>query len=200
LVCFVLIYFVFLNFSSKMTTTTMKTAALLLSLVLLLCCACASGSDVIELNDDNFEHITQATTGSTTGHWLVELYASTPSSPPKSQLFHLSRLHRSDPPFDDVVVCLSYAPWCGHCKSLAPTWEALATELKGTVPVAKVLVWPAAPRLPPTLHSLLCRVVLRVPSGRRDAERAPEEALRHQGLPHHPLVRPRTLVVTTSEL
>ncbi|ELR13438.1 thioredoxin domain containing protein [Acanthamoeba castellanii str. Neff] len=66
--------------------------------------AAGASSDVIELNDDNFEHLTQATSGSTTGNWLVEFYA----------------------------------PWCGHCKSLAPTWEALATELKGTVPVAKV--------------------------------------------------------------
>ena len=31
-----------------------------------------------------------------------------------------------------------YAPWCGHCKKLAPTWEEVATELKGKVNVAKV--------------------------------------------------------------
>eukprot|EP00607_Mallomonas_marina_P005995 CAMPEP_0182428380 /NCGR_PEP_ID=MMETSP1167-20130531/22702_1 /TAXON_ID=2988 /ORGANISM="Mallomonas Sp, Strain CCMP3275" /LENGTH=218 /DNA_ID=CAMNT_0024611259 /DNA_START=160 /DNA_END=816 /DNA_ORIENTATION=+ len=31
-----------------------------------------------------------------------------------------------------------YAPWCGHCKTLAPIWENLATELKGDINVAKV--------------------------------------------------------------
>mmetsp|Transcript_10870 Transcript_10870/g.14139 ORF Transcript_10870/g.14139 Transcript_10870/m.14139 type:complete len:214 (+) Transcript_10870:199-840(+) len=31
-----------------------------------------------------------------------------------------------------------YAPWCGHCKSLAPIWEELAEELDDEVNVAKV--------------------------------------------------------------
>ena len=61
-------------------------------------------SDVIVLDATNFEHLTQASTGATTGDWLVKFYA----------------------------------PWCGHCTKLAPTWEKLAEELKGVVNVAKV--------------------------------------------------------------
>jgi len=40
-----------------------------------------------------------------------------------------------------------YAPWCGHCKRLAPIWDELATQAKGKFNVAKVDC---------TIHSAAC--------------------------------------------
>jgi len=38
----------------------------------------------------------------------------------------------------DVTIVEFYAPWCGHCKSFAPTYEEVATELEGKAGVGKV--------------------------------------------------------------
>ena len=51
----------------------------------------------------------------------------------------------TDSNFDDLVFGQNkaffvefYAPWCGHCKKLAPDWESIAELLQYDVMVAKV--------------------------------------------------------------
>ena len=51
----------------------------------------------------------------------------------------------TDDNFDDMIfndesmwLVAFYAPWCGHCQKLLPEWVSAATQLRGTVKLAKI--------------------------------------------------------------
>nr|DAZ86369.1 TPA_inf: venom-related protein PDI [Conus ebraeus] len=70
---------------------------------------------------------------------------------------------------DGLVMVEFYAPWCGHCKNLAPQWAKAASELKGKVKLCA---------LDATVHTVMANrygvrgypTIKAFPAGKKDGE------------------------------
>ena len=66
--------------------------------------------------------------------------ADSASEDVKSAVAHVNKDNFEDEVKSGVTFVKFFAPWCGHCKRLAPTWEELATKFASTegIKIAKV--------------------------------------------------------------
>mmetsp|Transcript_31673 Transcript_31673/g.53222 ORF Transcript_31673/g.53222 Transcript_31673/m.53222 type:complete len:137 (+) Transcript_31673:98-508(+) len=71
---------------------------------------------------------------------LGMLYAAAPTQASVSVIELNDETYKSAIADGKVYFIKYYAPWCGHCKRLAPTWEELSLSLKGVenLVIAKV--------------------------------------------------------------
>jgi protein disulfide isomerase len=71
---------------------------------------------------------------------FLDLFESESKSEPNpnGQIVHLTSDDFEKKTADDMWFIMFHAPWCGHCKQLAPTWNSVAYHLKGQVNVGKV--------------------------------------------------------------
>lgn len=57
---------------------------------------------------------------------------------PEGKVLELGEQNFSDEIKKGGVFVKFFAPWCGHCRKLAPTWTQLAEQMKNQLVIAEV--------------------------------------------------------------
>ena len=70
--------------------------------------------------------------------FLISMSYSLYSSNSNVVLLNSSNFNKEVVNSGDLYMVEFYAPWCGHCKNLAPEWEKAAKALKGIVKIGAV--------------------------------------------------------------
>ncbi|TPX35485.1 hypothetical protein SmJEL517_g02094 [Synchytrium microbalum] len=74
--------------------------------------------------------------------------SSSPDANPNGEIAHMTSATFNEIVKSGPAFVMFHAPWCGHCKKLAPVWEAFADSMKNKLNVAKVDC---------TVESVLCK-------------------------------------------
>jgi protein disulfide-isomerase-like protein len=92
----------------------------------------------LNLNKENLSPLPPTSVKSTVNLNIKERLASTNAESDEDHVIVLNSENWQEMISEGPILVKFFAPWCGHCKALAPTWKSLASKYLDIFAVAKL--------------------------------------------------------------